>query len=158
MWGVTGCNAGCQEVGRCSTRSLGVYVTFTSARQGKTGPTVALKRIGEVATNPKQGYQGPQNRTHVRQKLLRVHLHNTAWRWHSQRHLTVPWVNGYQTHWPTASNGASTINGNGTSAVRHVNTSIGKNGTHFNGAGAVDGNDAVAVSCKWALKNPARRG
>ena len=49
---VTGCDAGCQEVGTCSTRggSQGMYITFT-------------------ARNPKQGYQWSLKTTCVYQKV-----------------------------------------------------------------------------------------
>ena len=49
---VTSCDAGCQEVGRCSTRGgfQGMYITFASAKQ-----------VNKVR-NPKQGYQWDQNR------------------------------------------------------------------------------------------------
>ena len=30
---VTGCDAGCQEVGRCKGGSQGMYITFASAKQ-----------------------------------------------------------------------------------------------------------------------------
>ena len=54
---VTGCDAGGQEVGMCSTRggSQGMYIRFTSAN--KTEPTLTLKPRGEIQ---KQGYQWPQ--------------------------------------------------------------------------------------------------
>ena len=57
---VTGCNAGHQEVGRCSTRggSQGMYITFASAKQvNKAESTLALKTRGDITRNPKQEYQ-----------------------------------------------------------------------------------------------------
>ena len=71
---VTGCVPGRQEVGKCSTRdeSWGMYITFASAKiANKAEPTLALKPRGDVTRNPKQGYQWPQKRTCVRQKLLK---------------------------------------------------------------------------------------
>ena len=64
MWGSDRLRAGCQEVGKCSTRgkSWGLYITFTSAKiANKAEPTLALKPRGDVTRNPKQGYQWPQN-------------------------------------------------------------------------------------------------
>ena len=51
----------------CSTRggSWGMYITFAS-----TKPTLALNPRGDTTRNPKQGYQCPQKRTCVRQKLF----------------------------------------------------------------------------------------
>ena len=68
----TGHPAGCQEVGRCSSRgeSWGMCITFASANVNTAEPTLALKPRGDVTRNPKQGYQWPQNRTCVRQKLF----------------------------------------------------------------------------------------
>ena len=65
--GVTGSNAGCQEVGRCSARggSQGMFITFTSIKANKAEPTAVLKPRGDVTRNLKQGYQWPQNRTCV---------------------------------------------------------------------------------------------
>ena len=71
---VTGCNTCNQELSRCSTRgrSQGMYITFTSAKQvNKAEPTLALKPRGDVTRNQKQGYQWPQNRTHVSVKNLK---------------------------------------------------------------------------------------
>ena len=64
--------AGRQEVGKCSTRggSQGMYITFTSAMRIRQ-PTLALKPRGDVTRNPKQGYQWPQKRTCVRQKIFK---------------------------------------------------------------------------------------
>ena len=64
MWGQDWQQAGCQEVGTCSTRggSQGMYITFTS---GIRQPTLALKPREDITRNPKQGYQWPQNRTYV---------------------------------------------------------------------------------------------
>ena len=62
MWGSDWLCAGCQEVGKCSTRgeSLGMYITFASAKiANKAEPTLALKPRGDVTRNPKQGYQWP---------------------------------------------------------------------------------------------------
>ena len=73
MWGSDRLRVGCQEVGKCSTRgeSWGMYITFVSAKiANKAEPTLALKPRGEVTRNPKQGYQWPQKRTCVRQKLF----------------------------------------------------------------------------------------
>ena len=58
---VTGCNASCQVVGKCSTRAIsqGMYITFASAKANKAEPTLALKPRGDVTRNPKQGYQWP---------------------------------------------------------------------------------------------------
>ena len=64
---VTGC-----ACSKCSTRgeSWGMYITFASAKiANKAEPTLALKPRGDVTRNPKQGYQWPQKRTCVRQKL-----------------------------------------------------------------------------------------
>ena len=72
MWGSDRLRAGRQEVGKCSTRgeSWGMYITFASAKiANKAEPTLALKPRGDVTRNPKQGYQWPQKRTCVRQKL-----------------------------------------------------------------------------------------
>ena len=71
-WGSDWLCAGCQEVSKCSTRgeSWGMYITFASAKiANKAEPTLALKPRGDVTRNPKQGYQWPQKRTCVRQKL-----------------------------------------------------------------------------------------
>ena len=55
----------------CSTRggSQGTYITFASAMRIRQ-PTLPLKPRGDVTRNPKQGYQWPQNRTHVSAKKL----------------------------------------------------------------------------------------
>ena len=74
MWGSDRLRAGRQEVGKCSTRgeSWGMYITFASAKiANKAEPTLALKPRGDVTRNPKQGYQWPQKRTCVRQKLFK---------------------------------------------------------------------------------------
>ena len=74
MWGSDRLRAGRQEVGKCSTRgeSWGMYITFASAKiANKAEPTLALKPRGDVTSNPKQGYQWPQKRTCVRQKLYK---------------------------------------------------------------------------------------
>ena len=43
-----------------------MYITFASTKQAtKAEPAMALKPRGEITKNPKQGYQWPQNRTHV---------------------------------------------------------------------------------------------
>ena len=72
----TGSCAGCQDIGRCSTRSgsQGMYIMFASAMQIRQ-PSLTLKPRGDVTRNPKQGYQWPQNRTHVSAKnfLKKVH-------------------------------------------------------------------------------------
>ena len=50
--------------------------TFTSTKKvNKAEPTLALKPRGDITRNPKQGYQWPQNRTHVSAKncLKKVH-------------------------------------------------------------------------------------
>ena len=65
MWGSDQLRAGCQEVGKCSTRgeSWGMYVTFASAKiANKAEPTLALKPRGDVTRNPTQGYQWPQKK------------------------------------------------------------------------------------------------
>ena len=71
---MTGCRAGCQEVDRCSTRggSQGLYTTFASTKAYKADPSLALKPRGDITRNPKQRYQGTQNKTHVcvHQKLF----------------------------------------------------------------------------------------
>ena len=66
---MTGCAASRQEVSMCSTRggSWEMYITVTSAN--KAEPTLALKPRGDVTRKPKQGYQWPQKRTCVGQKL-----------------------------------------------------------------------------------------
>ena len=72
MWGSDRLRASHQEVGKCSTRgeSWGMYITAASAKiVNKAEPTLALKPRGDVTRNPKQGYQWPQKRTCVRQKL-----------------------------------------------------------------------------------------
>ena len=78
MWGSDRLHASCQEVGKCSTRgeSWGMYITSTSTKiVNKAEPTLALKPRGDVTRNPKQGYQWPQKRTCVRQKLfLKKHV------------------------------------------------------------------------------------
>ena len=86
MWGSDRLRAGRQEVGKCSTRgeSWGMYITFASANiANKAEPTLALKPRGDVTRNPKQGYQWPQKRTCVRQKLLKKKkksgLHYEIW-------------------------------------------------------------------------------
>ena len=74
MWGSDRLCAGRQEVGKCSTRgeSWGMYITFASAKiTNKAEPTLALKPRGDITRNPKQGYQWPQKRTCVRQKLFK---------------------------------------------------------------------------------------
>ena len=74
MWGSDRLRTGRQEVGKCSTRgeSWGMYITFASAKiANKAEPTLALKPRGDVTRNPKQGYQWPQKRTCVRQKLFK---------------------------------------------------------------------------------------
>ena len=50
----TGCNAGCQEVSRCSTRggSQGMYITFASSKMNKVEPTLALKPRGNNHKKP----------------------------------------------------------------------------------------------------------
>ena len=49
-----------------------MYVTFASAKiVNKAEPTLALTPRGDVTRNPKQGYQWPQKRTCVRQKLFK---------------------------------------------------------------------------------------
>ena len=70
MWGQDRLRADRHEVGKCSTRggSQGMYITFASAMRIRQ-PTLALKPRGDVTRNPKQGYQWPQKRTCVRQKL-----------------------------------------------------------------------------------------
>ena len=90
MWGQDRLHAGCQEVGKCSTRggSRGMYITFASAMQIRQ-PTLALKPRGDVTRNPKQGYQWPQKWTCVRPKTLKkkkkkggrdpCHLINIKW-------------------------------------------------------------------------------
>ena len=64
---VTRCHAGCEDVGRCSTRggSQGMYITFASAKANNAKPTLALKPRGDITRNSKQEYQWPKNRTHV---------------------------------------------------------------------------------------------
>ena len=61
------CNAGHQEVGRCSAKGefQGMYITFASTKANKAEPTMALKPREDVTRNLKQGYQWPQNRTYV---------------------------------------------------------------------------------------------
>ena len=74
MWGSDRLRTGRQEVSKCSTRGefWGMYITFASARiANKAEPTLALKPRGDITRNPKQGYQWPQKRTCVRQKLLK---------------------------------------------------------------------------------------
>ena len=73
MWGQDQLRAGRQEVGKCSTKggSRGMYITFASAMRIRQ-PTLTLhvwKPRGEVTRNSKQGYQWPQKRTCVHQKL-----------------------------------------------------------------------------------------
>ena len=67
-WEVTGCDASCQEVGRCSTRggSQGMYYIHLHKKANKAEPTLALKPRGDLTRNPKQWYQWPQKRTCVR--------------------------------------------------------------------------------------------
>ena len=77
MWGQDWWQAGCQEVGTCSARggSQGTYITFSYTMQIRQ-PTLALKPRGDITRNPKQGYQWPQNRTHVSaQKTLKKKCH-----------------------------------------------------------------------------------
>ena len=53
---VTGCDASCQEVGRCSIRSGSweMYITFASAKHAnKAEPDLALKPRVDVIRNPK---------------------------------------------------------------------------------------------------------
>ena len=53
--------AGCQEVGMCSSRGgfRGMYIMFASAMP------MALKPREDITRNSKQGYQWLQNRTHL---------------------------------------------------------------------------------------------
>ena len=54
-----------------------MYITFTSAKHAnKAEPTLALKPRGDVTRNPKQGYQWPQNRTHVSAKNFKKKNYN----------------------------------------------------------------------------------
>ena len=64
---VASCDAGHQEVDRCSTRgrSQGMHITFASTKANKAEPTLALKSREDVTRNLKLGYQSPQNRTCV---------------------------------------------------------------------------------------------
>ena len=92
---VTGCEASCQEVSRCSTRggSQGIYITFASAKVNKAEPTLVLKPIGEVTRNPKQDSSGPK-KGHVyvsAKKLLKKHLICT-----DDSLLTTVCVQGYR--------------------------------------------------------------
>ena len=59
---VTGHHAGCQDVGRCSTRvgSQGTYITFTSAKVNKAAPTLALKPREMSPEIQNRGTSGPK--------------------------------------------------------------------------------------------------
>ena len=59
---VTGCCAGHQEVGMCSTRcgSWGMYIILTSAKVNKAEPTLALKPRGDYLRNTQEGASGPK--------------------------------------------------------------------------------------------------
>ena len=70
MWGQDWQQASHQEVGTCRGGSRGTYITFASAMWLRQ-PTLALKPRGDITRNPKQGYQWPQNRTHVSAKNLK---------------------------------------------------------------------------------------
>ena len=68
---VTGCDAGHQEVGRCSTRggSQGMCITFASAnKQNKVEPTLALKPRETSPEIQNRGTSGPRKRTCIHQR------------------------------------------------------------------------------------------
>ena len=44
---------------------LSESIYYTSTKANKAGSTLVLRPRGDVTRNPKQGYQWPQNRTHV---------------------------------------------------------------------------------------------
>ena len=71
---VTSCAPAAKRSASGSTRgeSWGMYITFASTIiVNKAEPTLDLKPRGDVTRNPKQGYQWPQKRTCVRQKLFK---------------------------------------------------------------------------------------
>ena len=73
---VIGCNAGCQEVGKCSTRggSQKRHITFTSAKVNKAEHTLALQPRGDVTRNPKQGYQNGVSAKNIKKRTGNYHL------------------------------------------------------------------------------------
>ena len=96
MWGQDRLRAGCQEVGKCSTRggSRGTYITFASAIQIRQ-PTLALKHRDDATINPKQGYQWPQ---HVSAK--NIFKKKVAFDWlPTGLRLAPDWENAVGLHW-----------------------------------------------------------